>query len=320
MNHHVLGGLAALTAVTGFLAVAQLVSDVFLRDRSRVSGRVDTEFLRKQAGRVTLKKSLFKDLSQSAAALSDRDGATLRQRLEAVVEQSGIDTTVSRVLATSAVAAGALALLAFAARGSPVDEALAAALGAIVPPWRVKRARDRRSEKLRSQLADAFDLMARVVRAGQTLGQAVLAVSDEFPQPIAGEFALCYEQQNLGLPPEAAFRDLNRRTGVVELKIFVLAVLVQQQAGGNLAELLGKLAAVVRERYLIRGTVRTLTAEGRMQGYILAALPPLMLLLLVVLNPEYAVGHLEHLDVLGYTFAVEGIGLLWIRKIVNFDY
>ena len=320
MNPNALAGLAALTAITGVLALAQLVSDVFLRDRSRVSDRVDAEFLRKQSARAVRKKSLFKDLGQSAAALSDRDGTTLRQRLEAVVEQSGIDTTVSRVLATSAVAAGVLALLAFAARRSPVDALLAAAVGAVVPPWRIRRARDRRAERLRAPLAAAFDLMARVVRAGQTLGQAVLAVADEFPQPIAGEFALCYEQQNLGLPPEAAFRDLNRRTGVVELKIFVLAVLVQQQTGGNLAELLGKLAAVVRERYLIRGTVRTLTAEGRMQGYILAALPPLMLLLLVVLNRDYAAGHLERPDVLGYTFLVEGFGLLWIRKIVNFDY
>ena len=78
-------------------------------------------------------------------------------------------------------------------------------------------------------------------------------MADEFPQPISTEFAYCYEQQNLGLSPEVTFRDLTRRTGVIELKIFVLAVLVQQQTGGNLAELLTKLAGVVRERYLIRG-------------------------------------------------------------------
>ena len=104
------------------------------------------------------------------------------------------------------------------------------------------------------------------------MGQALLSVADEFPQPISYEFAYCYEQQNMGLSPEVTFRDLTRRTGVIELKIFVLAVLVQQQTGGNLAELLLKLATVVRERYLIRGTIQTLTAEGRMQGWILAAL------------------------------------------------
>ncbi len=197
---------------------------------------------------------------------------------------------------------------------------IAAAVGGIFPIRRVKKRRDARTEKLRSQLADAFELMARVVRAGQTLGQALLSVADEFPQPISYEFAYCYEQQNMGLSPEVTFRDLTRRTGVIELKIFVLAVLVQQQTGGNLAELLLKLASVVRERYLIRGTIRTLTAEGRMQGWILAALPPAMFLLLFLLNPGYAKIHLQHKEMILGTFGFELLGVLWIRKIVNFDF
>ncbi len=193
-------------------------------------------------------------------------------------------------------------------------------VGFLAPIWRVKKCRDRRIEKLRSQLSDAFELMARVVRAGQTLGQALMAVADEFPQPISTEFAYCYEQQNLGLSPEVTFRDLTRRTGVIELKIFVLAVLVQQQTGGNLAELLTKLASVVRERYLIRGTIKTLTAEGRMQGWVLAGMPPCMLGLLLVINPSYAKVHFDHMNVLLVTFGFEALGILWIRKIVNFDF
>jgi tight adherence protein B len=108
--------------------------------------------------------------------------------------------------------------------------------------------RKARLEKLLSQLPDAFDLMGRVVRAGQTLSQGFQAVADEFAQPIAGEFSYCYEQQNLGLPPDVALRDLSRRTGQLELKIFVTAVLVQQQTGGSLAEMLDKLAGVIRQR------------------------------------------------------------------------
>ena len=107
---------------------------------------------------------------------------------------------------------------------------------------------------------------------------------------------------------------------MIELKIFVLAVLVQQQTGGNLAELLTKLGGVVRERYLIQGTIRTLTAEGRMQGWLLAALPPFMLLLLLVLNPGYGRIHFDHPNILLATFAVEAIGVFWIRSIVNFDF
>ena len=137
----------------------------------------------------------------------------------------------------------------------------------------VQLKRKARLEKLLSQLPDAFDLMARVIRAGQTMSQALQAVADEFDQPIAAEFAYCYEQQNLGLPPEVAFRDLARRTGLLEIKIFVLALLVQQQTGGNLAELLDKLADVVRERFRIRGKIKALTAEGRMQALVLLVLP-----------------------------------------------
>src|SRR5262249_57164429 len=122
-------------------------------------------------------------------------------------------------------------------------------------------------------LPDAFDLMARVIRAGQTMSQAIQSVADEFDQPLAGEFAYCYEQQNLGLSPEVALRDLARRTGLVEVKIFVLAMLVQQQTGGNLAELLDKLSGVVRERFRVPGKIKALTAEGRMQATVLLVLP-----------------------------------------------
>ena len=319
MSPAALSGLAALTVITGILAISQLLSDMFLRDRSRVNDRVDAEFIKKKTERAK-KTPLFKNLGQVAAEVGGDEKPSIKQRFIGMVEQSGMDTTPAKVMGIAGISCVACGLIVFLIRRNALDAGLAAGLGFLIPIWQVKRRRDARIEKLRSQLSDAFDLMARVVRAGQTLGQALMAVADEFPQPIAAEFAFCYEQQNLGLSPEVTFRDLTRRTGVIELKIFVLAVLVQQQTGGNLAELLTKLATVVRERYLIRGTIRTLTAEGRMQGWILAALPPLMLVLLLVLNPGYASIHFKHPNVLLGTFGVELLGVLWIRKIVNFDF
>jgi tight adherence protein B len=319
MSPAALSGLAALTVITGIIAVSQLLSDLFLRDRSRLNDRVDAEFLKKKTEKAK-KTPLFKNLGQVASELSDDVRPTIKQKFILMVDQSGLDTTPTQVLIQCAIcsAIGGLAVF-FLARRSPMLVPTAF-ICFFTPIWRVRKSRDKRIEKLRSQLADAFELMARVVRAGQTLGQALMAVADEFPQPISTEFAYCYEQQNLGLSPEVTFRDLTRRTGVIELKIFVLAVLVQQQTGGNLAELLNKLAAVVRDRYLIQGTIRTLTAEGRMQGWLLAALPPFMLVLLLVLNPGYAKVHFEHFNVLLVTFGFEGLGVLWIRKIVNFDF
>lgn len=313
--------LTAATAITGVIALYGLVTDLFLRDRSRVSDRVDEEILSKRKDRVA-KSPLFKNLGQVARELGegDEDRPTRSQRFTTMVEQSGMNVTPARVGAICGAVALGLGGLAFLVRGNPLDALPAAALGAAAPVWVVKRKRDARIEKLRSQLPEAFDLMARVVRAGQTLGQALLAVADEFPQPISTEFSFCYEQQNLGLAPEVTFRDLVRRTDIIELKIFVLAVLVQQQTGGNLAELLIKLAGVVRERYQIRGAIKTMTSEGRMQGWILAGLPPLMLGLMLTLNPKYAGVLLEHPKILGVTFGIELVGALWIRKIVNFDF
>jgi len=321
MNPAMVSLMAGTTAIMGVFAVYQVVTDLFLRDRSRINDRVDEEFLQKRRERAK-KSPLFKNLGQVAAdATAGLEAApTLGQRFAAMVEQSGMEVTPQRIMMAAVLAAAAFALIAFLPRQSPIDAVIAAAVGGAIPIWVVKKRRDARIEKLRSQLPEAFDLMARVVRAGQTLGQALLSVADEFPQPISGEFGQCYEQQNLGLSPDVAFRDLARRSGVIELRIFVLAVLVQQQTGGNLAELLTKLGAVVRERFMILGTIKTLTAEGRMQGWILSALPPLMLVLLLILNPKYASTLFQQPNILLATFGFEMIGTLWIRKIVNFDF
>jgi tight adherence protein B len=320
MSPAIVSMLAAATAITGVVAAYQIVSDLFLRDRSRINDRVDLEFLKKKKEQAK-KSPLFKNLGQmQAEANAEGEKPSVRQRFITMVEQSGMDLTPERLLGIAGAAALGAGVLAAAVRGKPLDFVIAAVFGGLIPLWVVRKRRNARIEKLRSQLPEAFELMARVVRAGQTLGQALLAVADEFPQPISSEFSYCYEQQNLGLSAEAAFRDLTRRTGVIELKIFVLAVLVQQQTGGNLAELLTKLSSVVRERYQIQGMIKTLTAEGRMQGWILAGLPPLMLLFLAVINPGYAGVHFQNPNILLTTFGIELLGALWIRKIVNFDF
>ena len=115
-------------------------------------------------------------------------------------------------------------------------------------------------------------------------------------------------------------RDLARRTGLLEIKIFVLALLIQQQAGGNLAELLDNLSAIIRERFRIVGKIRALTAEGRMQAVVLLALPPALFLLILLLNRDYGQVLLDYPWILVATFGCEAIGALWIRKIVNFDF
>jgi tight adherence protein B len=208
--------------------------------------------------------------------------------------------------------------------GLTTHNILLAALGGLgmfwIPILWVRRKRTQRLEALRGQLPDALELMGRVLRAGQTMTQAMLAVSKEFRAPVATEFALCYEQQNLGLSADVTLHELSKRTGLIELKIFVLALLVHRRAGGNLAELLEKLSGTIRERYKIRGRVKALTAEGRLQGIVLLAMPPLIFGMLHVVNRPYAMKLYDHPGLIGVSIVSMALGALLIRKIVNFDF
>ncbi len=308
---------AVVTACAGLYSI---VSDVYLRDRSRVSQRVDEEF-RKRARARAQKSLLFKDHRALSADLAgEAERPSLGQRFETMIEQSGLDLTPSKLLTIVVGTSLGLGLLGGLVRHNILVAAVGAIVGGAAPIFFVRFKRNARSEKLLSQLSDAFDLMSRVIRAGQTMMQGLQAVADEFSPPIATEFAFCFEQQNMGLAPETALRELARRTGLLELKIFVLAMLVQQQTGGNLAELLDKLSHIIRERYKLRGKIQALTAEGRMQAMVLLGLPPALFLLMLVINRSYASLLLEHTSLIWMTVISETIGGLWIRKIVNFDF
>jgi tight adherence protein B len=321
VNPAVLPFLTFIAVVTACAGVYSIVSDLYLRDRTRVSQRVDDEFRKRVRARAQ-RSVLFKDLRALSTDLAGGDDARqrLKERFEAMVEQSGLDLGPQKLLLIAGGTSLALGLLGGLLRQNILAAGAGAFLGALVPIVYVNNKRNARIEKLLSQLPDAFDLMSRVVRAGQTMSQGLQAVADEFAPPIAGEFAFCYEQQNLGLAPETAMRELARRCGLVELKIFVLAMLVQQQTGGNLAELLDKLAHMIRERYKMRGKIKALTAEGRVQAMVLLGLPPLMFMIMMAMNRTYAAVLLDHPTLIWTIFISETIGGLWIRKIVNFDF
>lgn len=308
---------AALAAV----GVYSVIADVYLRDRLRINQRVEEEFA--LATNPRLKKSvLFKDLGKIASETATRESrlVALRSSLEEMVEQSGLNITLPRLLIMSSVLGVALGAAAGYLSQNVIATTTVTAAGLVGPVAFVQLKRKRRLDKMLSQLPDALDLMARSVRAGQTMSQALQAISDEFQDPIATEFAYCYEQQNLGLSAELAYEDLGRRSGLLEIKIFVLAMMVQRQTGGNLAELLEKLAGVVRDRFRIKGRIKVLTAEGRIQAVVLLAMPPVVFLMMLFINPDYTKVLLEHRNAIAFLAVMMGMGALWIRRIVNFDF
>lgn len=322
MNPALLSLLTFVSILIVLVSVASLLSDLFLRERARVNRRLDEEFHQKQREDIR-KSSLFKDLHKLKAA--DIEGfaepkPTMRVRLERMLEQSGLEWTMQKLLVLSAVGGVSLALIGAVIPRSLVVAVIAGLIGGVIPLLYVKMKRNSRLNALCSQLPEAYDLMARGMRAGQTIGMTMQGVAEEFPQPIAGEFAYCYEQQNLGLATDVALRDLSKRTSLMEVNIFVVAVVIQKQVGGNLAEMLEKLAQIVRDRSKMKGTISTLTAEGRMQAGLLMALPPGMFAAMLIFNYSYAIVLFQYPMLLVGVLVSMGIGALWIRKIINFDF
>ena len=281
-----------LTFVAGFLvvfAINLVAADVMQNSRKRVRERLEAEFRGQQRDRAR-DSLLYKDLSQLAAEGFDDDMATPNraERMRLWISQTGLNITAARLAAFMAAGAcgmGAIGLLLF--RHLAVG-ACAALIGAALPVLYMSAKRHARMEKMRAQLPDAFDLMSRILRAGQTMTQGLQAVADEFGMPLGHEFAYCYEQQNLGLSTENALRDLARRTGLLEVKIFVLAVMIHRQTGGNLSQLLG--------------------------------LPPAMLFLMLLINRDYTMVLFDHPILLVGMFVSMTIGAMWIKKIVSFDF
>jgi tight adherence protein B len=257
-------------------------------------------------------------LGSKGAAAAARLGTSLRSRLQTALEQADLTLTVRQLLTFS----GGLGLglgVAGLFFGFLVG-AGAAGVGAALPLLYVHFRRKARQEKILAQLPGAFGLMARVIRAGHSVPQALQAVADSFQGPLAAEFSKCQKQQSLGIRPEVTFHEMAQRTGLLEVRLFVSALLIQRQSGGNLSEVLERLANLVRDRLRLRKHVRTLTAEGRLQGLTLLILPVLVFGALLVVNRKYAQVLLDHPSLLGATAAAMGVGMLWIRKIVNFDF
>jgi tight adherence protein B len=306
------------------VAIISLVSDFFTKDHRRISNRIEEDFRSKQREKVK-NSPLFIESKKGVLIVDDIDEFTfpresLESRLEVLILQSGTKANIIQLKMQSVILGLTLGSVSLMIFRNPIPTVAFAVIGFAAPLIRLSVLRKMRQDKLRSQLPDAFDLMARVVRAGQTINQSIMAVADEFPKPISEELSLCFEQQNLGLDPETAYRDLARRTGVLEIRIFVTALIVQQQTGGNLAELIDKLSNLIRQRYKIMGQIKTLTAEGRLQAMILTGLPIMLFGTLMVLNPEYEIQLIYHPVLIYTTVILMTIGGLWIKSIINFDF
>jgi tight adherence protein B len=199
--------------------------------------------------------------------------------------------------------------------------AIAAAIAAAYCPFLFLRLqRNRRIAAFNKGLPDAIDMMARSLRAGHSMIASISIVAEHAVEPVSTEFAEVFRKQNFGLPIRDALMELLERIPSQDMRVLATAILVQKDTGGNLAEILDRTVKVIRERLRIHGEIRTHTAQGRMTGWILCALPVVMLVLINMVNPGYS-DVLFH-DPFGRTLLYGGavllaIGAFMIRAIVN---
>jgi tight adherence protein B len=193
-------------------------------------------------------------------------------------------------------------------------------LGVLIPYMVLVRKRKRRLRKFEKQLPDALDLMARGLRAGQTFTAGLQQVAKEMPDPLGTEFFNTFREFNHGLDLNTALLNLCDRINLRDLTFFTTAVLIQRETGGNLTEILEKIAILIRERFKLRDQVKALTAEGRLSGVILLLLPPLLAGLLMVINPGYGTQLFTHPTgriMCGVALGFQLLGMWAIHKIVN---
>ncbi|HEV8004087.1 MAG TPA: type II secretion system F family protein [Planctomycetaceae bacterium] len=303
---------AALTVV----GVVSVITDLVLRDKSRIRDRLREHF-GTSPGTRSRKSDLFKDLTLLPTQ-TPRTG--LWTRFVVIVEQSGIEVEPEKILQIALTFSIVGLILGYAISRIWIVGFATAVTGLVAPIVYVFLVRKARIQNLCQQLPEAFELMSRAVKAGQTMPAAMNLVATQLKAPISVEFASCCEQQNLGLSQEIALQELARRTGVMELQMFVVAMLVQRRSGGNPIEILENLSEVIRKRVRLVGKVRACTGEGRMQAVVLSVLPVLAFVALLFLNRTYAQILLDRPKLLMAVVGWQLVGVFWIRRIINFQY
>ncbi len=245
------------------------------------------------------------------------------RKMEAHLQQAGLTTSLNTLLLQMLVLAlvGALLGARFPVLISRTLSIVAGAVAAgLLPYFYVLNTRRKRLSAFEEQFPEALDFLARAMRAGHAFTISLEMLADESHPPLAPEFRKVFNEHNLGLPIETALKNLVVRVPLLDVRFFVSAVLLQRETGGNLAEVLTKLAYIIRERFKLRGQVRAASAHGRITGAILTVMPIILALGLLVIAPGYLQGMAGDSDgrymILGAAIGLI-LGHLCIRKIVN---
>lgn len=322
MNATMIGfALSVFVAIVlGMVAGYQWWSQRHSRQARRFSHRVEAALLN-SAGRAAdagiLKQRVLSDSPELARLLRKVPRIA---SLDLLLLQSGLDWSVGRLLTLSLFIPLVLLVALSVAEAPSMAAFLIAFAGAAIPPLFVLRKRSVRLAKLEEQLPEAADMIGRALRAGHSLPSALDMAGRELPAPIGAELALVFNEVNYGVSMGDALAGLTDRIPIDDLRYLVIAILIQRESGGNLAEILDNVGSLIRKRLQLMDKVRVLSAEGRMGGWILTLLPPLVALIMYQINPGLMSTLWKDpagIRMLWYAVGMTCFGIVWIRQIVR---
>ncbi len=311
--------LPVVGSVLLFYGIYQVVTESKSSDRRKMHDRLRGE--RRQQEKVTA-SILRRGAMGQSKTFADKIIGKLRfiPKLQTRLDQADLDWNASQTLLnlcglTLLVGIGLFML------NTGLFVAIGCGAAVLVLPmvW-LSFKRRRRMNKLTAQLPDVFEMMSQALKAGHSLAGSIQLVYEQMPSPIATEFAQVYHEQNLGVKVEDALQAMADRVDSLDVRFFVTAVMIQRQTGGDLAEVLENISGVIRGRIELAGLVRGLTAEGRLSGWVLFALPAVVFVATMYLNPNYAEVLLEDPRgkiMLMVAVGMQLMGIAMIRWIVN---
>ena len=321
--------MALLIALLTFIVVLVVFGGIWMltgADKRQEIVRNRMEAVRKaeKRGAVSLDLKLVRDELYSSLPQFQRLLIRMpwSERLQTYITQAGLKVKAGKVVLWIAVLGFAAYVFVAFSYNQDLLAILACLVAASLPILFVAWKRHRRLSKFEEHFPETLDLIGRAVRAGHAFTTGLEMVSKEAAEPVAGEFRTTFEEQNFGLPLRDALLNLTERVPLIDVRLFVTALLVQKETGGNLAELLDELARVMRERFQIYRDVKVRTAQGKLTAAILMALPLGMLIVMRTLNPSYVtVLFTDPLGpkLLGAAAFMQILGAVVIWKIVHIE-
>ncbi len=257
--------------------------------------------------------------------LPDRMLSALRldARLKERIERAGLRWSSGRTaLAMMMLGIGAFDVAWYTLPYFQIAALIPGLVAGLLPLLYIWRRGSKRLGRFEEQFPDALEFVARSMRAGHAFSVSLEMLHQEFSDPLGSEFRKTFDEQNLGLPLDLALEKLGARMPLMDVRFFVSAVLLQKRTGGNLAEILDKLAGLIRERFKLRRQVRTISAQGRMSGLVLFMIPVVVGAIMCYVNPQHMKFFAEDPAgnwMAGLAVAFQAIGFLAIRKIVNIE-